>query len=100
MFPGRLSVSRTIGDSEAKNPKVGGNPKVISAEPEIITHSISDKEDDCLLLACDGVFDRLSNREMMDAFWAGVNDPPLILNSHKPKTYHEALGEGIDTVIK
>lgn len=33
--PGRLSVSRTFGDVEAKHPRFGGNPKVVVAEPEI-----------------------------------------------------------------
>ena len=33
--PGRLSVSRTFGDIEAKFEKFGGNPKVVIAEPEI-----------------------------------------------------------------
>ena len=35
VFPGRLSVSRTFGDIEAKKVKYGGNPKVIIAEPEV-----------------------------------------------------------------
>lgn len=35
VLPGRLSVSRTFGDIEAKKPKYGGNPRVIIAEPEI-----------------------------------------------------------------
>lgn len=33
--PGRLSVSRTFGDIEAKVPVYGGNPKVVIAIPEI-----------------------------------------------------------------
>ncbi len=35
MFPGRLSVSRTFGDIEAKIEKYEGNPKVVIAEPDI-----------------------------------------------------------------
>jgi len=35
VFPGRLSVSRTFGDIEAKLPSLGGNPNVVIAEPEI-----------------------------------------------------------------
>lgn len=35
VFPGRLSVSRTFGDIEAKVREYGGIPNVISAEPEI-----------------------------------------------------------------
>jgi protein phosphatase 2C family protein 2/3 len=35
VLPGRLSVSRTFGDSEAKLEYKGGNSKVVVAEPEI-----------------------------------------------------------------
>lgn len=35
VFPGRLSTTRTFGDSEAKNTKTEGNEKVIICEPEI-----------------------------------------------------------------
>jgi protein phosphatase PTC2/3 len=33
--PGKLSVSRSFGDIEAKLPKYEGNPKVLIARPEI-----------------------------------------------------------------
>ena len=33
--PGRLSVSRTFGDIEAKCEKLGGKPGVVISEPEI-----------------------------------------------------------------
>lgn len=39
-MPGRLAVSRTIGDSEAKLPKYGGIKNVISAEPDVIKFEI------------------------------------------------------------
>lgn len=42
VFPGRLSVSRTFGDIEAKITKYGGNPKVVIAEPEIDVFTIDD----------------------------------------------------------
>lgn len=35
VLPGRLSVSRTFGDPEAKLAYRGGNPNVVKAEPEI-----------------------------------------------------------------
>jgi protein phosphatase 2C family protein 2/3 len=35
VFPGRLSVSKTFGDIEAKRPKYGGNPNVIVCDPDI-----------------------------------------------------------------
>jgi len=34
-YPGGLSVSRTIGDRDAKLPQYGGRPNVIIPTPEI-----------------------------------------------------------------
>lgn len=51
MFPGRLSVSRTFGDIEAKHIKYGGNSRVIIAEPDIKAFKIQEKYD-FVLLAC------------------------------------------------
>ena len=56
VYPGRLSVSRTFGDIEAKLSNFGGIPNVVIAEPEITVLKIS-KEHDFLILGCDGVFD-------------------------------------------
>ena len=39
-MPGRLSVSRTLGDPEAKLKIIGGNPKVVISEPEIKSFKI------------------------------------------------------------
>lgn len=68
VFPGRLSVSRTFGDIEAKIPRHGGNPNVVIAEPEIIDFELS-KEQDFMVLACDGIFDKLSNRDCINSCW-------------------------------
>ena len=35
MYPGRLSVSRAIGDLEAKDEALGGNSRVVVADPDI-----------------------------------------------------------------
>ena len=35
VFPGRLSVCRTFGDLEAKQPQLGGNPNVVICDPDI-----------------------------------------------------------------
>lgn len=51
MFPGRLSVSRTFGDIEAKREKFGGNPNVVVASPDIKEFNIDDNMD-FLLLGC------------------------------------------------
>lgn len=74
VFPGRLSVSRTFGDIEAKREKFGGNPNVVVATPDIKEFYIDDKMD-FLLLGCkciivynfigDGIFDKISNAEVL-----------------------------------
>ena len=51
MLPGRLSVSRTFGDAEAKLSKFGGNEKVIIANPDVTYFKI-DNEVDFIVLGC------------------------------------------------
>lgn len=53
--PGKLSVSRAIGDMEAKLPKFGGNPEVIIGIPEIKNFEINEKYD-FILLGCNLVY--------------------------------------------
>jgi protein phosphatase 2C family protein 2/3 len=60
VLPGRLSVSRTFGDIEAKLPQYGGNPNVVVSIPEIKSFRLS-SEFDFIVLATDGVFDKLTN---------------------------------------
>ena len=62
VLPGRLSVSRTFGDVEAKLVKYGGNPNVVVATPEIKSFRIT-KDHDFIVMACDGVFDKLNNKD-------------------------------------
>jgi len=68
IYPGRLAVSRAFGDPEAKLQKLGGNPKVLIAKPDIRAFKIL-KEHDFILIGCDGIYDRLSNREIVQAVW-------------------------------
>ena len=56
VFPGRLSVSRTVGDIEAKYAQFQGNPEVVIATPDIYEFEIT-KGDDFMLMGCDGIFD-------------------------------------------
>lgn len=65
VMPGRLSVSRTFGDIEAKLTQYGGNPRVVIATPEIKSFKVT-RENDFLLLASDGIFDKLNNREVIN----------------------------------
>ena len=51
VLPGRLSVSRTFGDIEAKKTKYGGNPKVIVADPDVKAFKVVGNYD-FIILAC------------------------------------------------
>jgi len=51
VFPGKLSVSRTIGDVDAKLTRYGGNPNCVICKPDIKEITITDN-DDFILLGC------------------------------------------------
>ena len=92
VFPGRLSVSRTFGDTEAKIQSKGGNPKVVVSTPEIKTFKI-DKTHDFVILAWDGIFDKLSDREWVDWVWNSVYQNPQ-------QDVHQVLGLGAEWIMK
>lgn len=91
VFPGRLSVSRTIGDIEAKKEQYGGLPNVIIATPEIFKYDISDA--DFILLGCDGIFDQLSNKEVNDCAW-------MVIKLKAKETVHSKCSFVIDMILK
>mmetsp|Transcript_5812 Transcript_5812/g.4402 ORF Transcript_5812/g.4402 Transcript_5812/m.4402 type:complete len:154 (+) Transcript_5812:568-1029(+) len=91
VFPGRLSVSRTIGDIEAKYTKYGGNPRVVVPTPDIKCFKIRNNYD-FIVLCCDGVFEKLSNLDAIDAVWKACSD--------QPKSIHEVCGLGIDRILQ
>ncbi len=95
VFPGRLSVSRTIGDVEAKNIKFGGNPNVIIASPDIYVFDIIDDDVDFLILGCDGIFDQINNIEIFNSVWMIIH--------HFCKCgidNHSLCGKVVDYVLK
>jgi protein phosphatase PTC2/3 len=68
VFPGRLSVSRTIGDIEAKDVRYGGNPMCVIPTPDIKSFKIRNNYD-FIILGCDGVFEKLDNKQIINAAW-------------------------------
>lgn len=81
ILPGRLSVSRSLGDFEAKIIEYGGNPDVLIAVPEIRAFKIH-SDYDFILLASDGIFDKLSNREVVQSAMAFINQK-FVLDVHR-----------------
>ena len=64
VLPGRLSVSRTFGDIEAKSEKFGGNKNVVATLPDITEIDLNE-EFNLIVIGCDGIFDVLSNEEIL-----------------------------------
>eukprot|EP01006_Ploeotia_vitrea_P045298 TRINITY_DN66928_c5_g9_i1.p1 TRINITY_DN66928_c5_g9~~TRINITY_DN66928_c5_g9_i1.p1 ORF type:complete len:311 (+),score=28.32 TRINITY_DN66928_c5_g9_i1:141-935(+) len=63
---GNLSLSRAIGDFEFKqNKNLPPEDQAISANPDVTCTPLTD-EDEFLVLACDGVWDVMSNEEVVD----------------------------------
>ena len=69
VLPGRLSVTRTFGDLEAKLERLGGKGAVVIAEPEITLFKIN-SDLDFMIIGSDGVFDKLNNKEIIQGIWA------------------------------
>lgn len=92
VFPGRLSVSRTFGDFEAKLPKYGGNPNVVVVEPEIFEVPV-DNTSDFILLGCDGLYDRSTSEEIVDRIWETSSTKAWKGN------YHEVAAEIVEGVF-
>ena len=89
--PGKLSVSRTIGDIEAKDPKFGGNPNVIISIPEIKYFDNSDNND-FILIICDGVYEKLKNQDIIDCIWKDIK-------TKKFSDVHNMAGFTIESLI-
>ncbi|SPO41689.1 related to PTC3 - ser/thr protein phosphatase PP2C [Pseudozyma flocculosa] len=69
---GNLALSRAIGDFEYKQCSfLGPEHQIVTADPEIITHDINGEEE-FLVLACDGIWDCMSNQTVVDFVRRGV----------------------------
>ena len=93
VFPGRLSVSRTIGDVEAKLPEFGGKPNIVIAEPEVTSFTLENGDIDFLILGCDGIFDQLSNEEVVECVW-------MTCDGSCVENVHQQCKVGVDMIMK
>ena len=95
VYPSDLAVMRTVGDIKAKKKEFGGNPGTIINYPDIFVIDIN-SNDDFIVMGCDGIFDDLSNQEIIDAAWM------VFKHRGKDKNYdiHELSQEACDLVIK
>jgi protein phosphatase 1G len=63
---GNLNLSRSLGDMEYKqNSKLNPEDQMITANPDIVCESLT-SDVDFIIIACDGVWDCLTNQEVCD----------------------------------
>ena len=63
---GNLALSRAMGDFVFKmNDKLPQNEQIVTCYPDIV-HEVVEEDWDFILLACDGIWDVLSNQEVTD----------------------------------
>ena len=92
--PGRLSVSRTFGDIEIKLEKFGGKKNVVVSTPDIVEFELNDQYN-FLVIACDGVFDVLSNMEILECIKI-----VLKINKNKKRKINEICGDCASMIMK
>jgi len=64
---GSLAVSRALGDFEYKNvPGRGPCEQLVSPEPDVYLESRDLENDEFFVLACDGIWDVMTNEELCD----------------------------------
>ena len=98
VLPGRLSVSRTFGDIEAKDEKFGGMAGVVVAAPDI-TELVLDDEYNFMVIGCDGIFDVLSNEEILECLKIVLKEKKIEDNIND-EDVHELCGDFAAMIIK
>lgn len=69
---GNLALSRAIGDFEFKqNADLPPERQIVTADPDIVVHDVTGEEE-FLVLACDGIWDCLSNQQVVDYVRRGL----------------------------
>ncbi|CDW85415.1 protein phosphatase 2c containing protein [Stylonychia lemnae] len=95
VFPGKLSVTRTFGDIEAKFAEFGGKEGIVVSEPDITEIKNGGDEVDFILIGSDGVFDKLTNEEISDICWAQIRQ----YESDQNISVHQICGKIADQIL-
>ncbi len=72
--PGRLSVSRTFGDIEAKYQDLGGMEGVVVCDPDIRYVKNGANELDFVVFGSDGIFDKLKTEDINEIVWNTIRE--------------------------
>ncbi|KAJ3354476.1 Protein phosphatase 2C 2 [Entophlyctis luteolus] len=64
---GNLALSRAVGDFEFKqNVNLGPEDQIVTVNPDIEVRQLVVREDDFIVLACDGIWDCMTNEQVVD----------------------------------
>ncbi len=90
-------MSRTFGDPHAKFERYGGNPDVVIAIPDITNVRIDLQKHDFIVIASDGIFDRMTSDEVISLVWDQVN---IIHDSLHMPTVHDLCRKGVERILR
>ncbi len=96
---GRLAISRALGDAHLKAPCLPQN--WVSATPEVKVHTITGM-DEFLILACDGVWDVLSNAQAVKIVKTALDKDKSIdeaAQTLRDIAYNKGSGDNITVMI-
>ena len=97
IMPGRLSVSRTFGDIQAKDENFGGNKTAIIALPDITEIELNE-EYNFIVIGCDGIFDVLKNEELLECIRIVIKEKNI--TNFKNVNIHKLCGDFCSMIIK
>lgn len=93
-------MSRTFGDIEAKLPRLEGNPNVVIAEPDVTAFKVTEESKlDFILIGCDGIFDKMDNKEAVHLAWQSILERRQGDKSKKLDV-HQACGIAVDSILR
>jgi len=94
--PPMLAVTRAFGDRTFKDPDM-----LVTAEPELGVHTITSR-DSFIILACDGLWDVLSNDEAVEFVYNALRagrSLEMTTKSLVAKAYHKGSADNISVVL-
>ncbi|XP_008555340.1 protein phosphatase 1B isoform X1 [Microplitis demolitor] len=100
---GSLAVSRALGDYEYKNVE-GRGPceQLVSPEPEIFVRDRDMENDEFLVLACDGIWDVMTNKDLCDFIYSRLlltDDLEAVTNQVIDTCLHKGSRDNMSIVL-
>lgn len=95
VFPGKLSVTRTFGDIEAKYSEFGGKEGVVVSEPDITEIKNGGQDLDFIIIGSDGIFDKLENDTLGKISWKIIHD----YETDQKVSLHQICGKIADEIL-